>query len=95
MSGKIAAILPLPDAASGFNAFIAEKSLVNDVAEMLIGVDDELEVVAEVVALAVVLVVLLDELPHPATTADNARPIAHTRNKRALITARSSHRRAK
>ena len=40
VSGRIAAILPLPAAASDFSAAIAEKSFVNDVAEML-GVDDD------------------------------------------------------
>jgi hypothetical protein len=76
---------------------MAEKSLVNDVAEML-GVaplDDELDVVAEPLALDELALLLLDELlPHPAATADTARPNAHTRNRRALIPARSSHRRA-
>jgi hypothetical protein len=59
---------------------------VNDVTEMP-GVDVEaaVEEVAEVVALAELVVVLLDELPHPAATADTARPNAHTRNARAFI----------
>jgi hypothetical protein len=74
---------------------MAEKSLVNDVAEMLgVDPDDELAVVAELLALAEVLELDLEELPQPAATAETASPNAQTRNKRVLITARSSHRRA-
>jgi hypothetical protein len=65
---------------------------VNDVTEMPgVDVPAAVEEVAEVVALAeLVVVVLLDELPHPAATADTAKPNAHTRNTRAFIPARSS-----
>jgi hypothetical protein len=77
---------------------MAEKSLVNDVAEMLgVDVDEAVEEVAELLALAAldeVVLLLLLELPHPAATADTASPKAHTRNTRVLIPARSSHRRA-
>ena len=64
---------------------------MNDVTEMP-GVDvaEAVEEVAELVALAELVVVLLDELPHPAATADTAKPNAHTRNARTFIPARSS-----
>jgi hypothetical protein len=61
--------------------------LVNDVAEML-GAAAALEVVDELLAAAeleALLVVLDDELPQPAATADKARPKAHTRQTRVLI----------
>jgi hypothetical protein len=63
VSGSIAAILPLPAAASEVNAFIAEKSLVNDVAEMLGVPADDVVPAAPVDA----LVDELDELPHAAS----------------------------
>jgi hypothetical protein len=73
---------------------MAEKSLVNDVAEML-GVDVPLEdVLVALVELAaaalLVLLLLLFELPHPTTTAATATVKTHTRKKRALIPTRSS-----
>jgi hypothetical protein len=72
------------------SAAIAEKSLVNDVAEMLgAAAADEVDEVAELLELDELELLLL-ELPHPTATADNARTNAHTRNKRALIPARSS-----
>jgi hypothetical protein len=78
---------------------MAEKSLVKDVAEMLgVAEDDEVDVdddEAELLALdALEVVLLLELLPHPAATADTTRPNTHKRNLRALIPARSSHRRA-
>src|ERR1700733_8951089 len=89
VSGRIAATLPLPDAASDLSAAMAEKSLVNDVAEMLgVAAADEVDDVAELLELDELELLL--ELPHPTATADNARTNAHTRNTRALIPARSS-----
>src|ERR1019366_6513955 len=64
VSGRVAAILPLPQLASDFSAAIAEKSFVNDVAEML--------GVAVLLGVEVLVVELDDELPHPATTAPTA-----------------------
>jgi hypothetical protein len=62
---------------------MAEKLLVNDVAEMVgVAAADEVDEVAELDDL---LLLLLDELPHPAATADTASPNAHTRNTRAFI----------
>ena len=70
VSGRIAATLPLPDAVRDFNAFIAEKSFVNDVTEMPgVAVPPEDVLVALVVPAAELEVLLLFELPHPATTA--------------------------
>jgi len=70
--------------------------------EEIVGVDDaDEDVVEEVVALALelaledALLVLLLLLPQPAATAVTTRPSAHTRNERKLITARSSHTRAR
>jgi cell division septation protein DedD len=93
VSGRIAATLPFPAAVSDFNAFIAEKSFVNDVTEMPgVEVPAEDVLVALVVPLAAALVVLLlFELPHPAATAATATVNTHTRKKRVLIPARSSH----
>jgi hypothetical protein len=78
---------------------MAVKSFVNDDVEML-GVeepDEAVEDVAEVVALAdeVALDELLLLLPQPAATAATTRASRDTRNQLNLITARSSHRRAR
>src|SRR5262249_52525198 len=104
VSGRIAATLPLPAAASGFRAAIAVKSLVNDDVEM-VGVEPELDVEVVDVAAAVDVVdaaaagveaeLELDlELPQPAANTTNTTPITDSRNRLKLITARSSHRRA-
>jgi hypothetical protein len=75
---------------------MALKSLVNDEAEMLGAAEPEEEVELEAEAPELALE-LLEELllPHPAATAATARVTTDTRNQPKLITARSSHRRAK
>jgi hypothetical protein len=76
---------------------MAVKSLVNDDVEML-GVEDpddpvEVDVLALELALEDELLLLL--LPQPAATAATTRASRGTRNQPKLITARSSHRRAR
>jgi hypothetical protein len=76
---------------------MAVKSFVNDDVEML-GVEDADDDVEEVVALALELALedeLLLLLPQPAATAATTKASTDTRNQLNLITARSSHRRAK
>src|SRR5437660_2780613 len=65
VSGRIAATAPLPEDASDFSWLIAEKSLVNDVADSdgAAALDELLDVAA---ALELVEL-LLDELPHAAS----------------------------
>jgi hypothetical protein len=75
---------------------MAVKSFVNDDVE-IVGVEEPDDDVDEEVALELELA-LEDELlllPHPAATAATTSPRVHTRKQRILITARSSHRRAK
>jgi hypothetical protein len=68
VSGRIAATLPLPPAASAFSAAIAEKLFVNDVAEIDgVAVEALVLVDAGVLVALVVLLELDDELPHAAT----------------------------
>ena len=67
--------MPLPSAVSGLRAFIAEKSFVNDVTEMLGAAAADDDVLVALVALAelvLVVVLLLLELPHPAATTATA-----------------------
>ena len=71
MSGRIAAILPLPEAASDFSAAIAVKSLVNELVEML-GVAPPEAAADDVPALELLAELELElepELPQPATSA--------------------------
>jgi hypothetical protein len=65
---------------------------VNDVTEILGEALPPEDVLVALVALAAaLLVLLLFELPHPAATAATATVNKHTRKKRVLIPARSSH----
>jgi hypothetical protein len=76
---------------------MALRSLENSDDE-IVGVEDADEDVEEVVALALELALedeLLLLLPQPAATAATTRVSTDTRNHLKLITARSSHRRAK
>jgi hypothetical protein len=59
-------------------AFIAEKSFVNDVTEML-GVADPPDDVLVALAAALVELLLLLELPQPAASAATATVNTHTR----------------
>jgi hypothetical protein len=71
VSGRIAATAPLPCDASDFNCVIAEKSLVNDVADSdgAAAADELLDVGAAAALLLAELVLLdVDELPHAAST---------------------------
>jgi hypothetical protein len=76
---------------------MAVKSFVNDDVEML-GAEDADEDVEDVVALAAEVELddeLLLLLPQPAATAATTKVSTDTRNQLKLITARSSHRRAR
>jgi hypothetical protein len=66
VSGRIAATAPLPWDASGFSCAIAEKSFVNDVVESA-GTFPELLDELDALAPLLLLVVVLDELPHAAS----------------------------
>jgi hypothetical protein len=72
---------------------MAEKSLVNDDAEML-GVEADEDVEEEAAVELELALELEDELPQPAASAATTRPSMDTRNRLNLITARSSHPRA-